>query len=59
VRGLFASEPAAWLERQKLDALARLDISAERIEELIAARRQARQEKDLLDTPQGTSWKVK
>jgi cysteinyl-tRNA synthetase len=76
VLGLFGSEPAAWLEQQKLAALAKLDITAERIEELIAARRQARQEKDfaradtirdeldakgieLLDSPQGTSWKVK
>jgi cysteinyl-tRNA synthetase len=76
VLGLFGSEPAAWLEQQKLAALAELDITAEQIEQLIAARRQARQEKDfaradalrqeldakgieLLDTPQGTSWKVK
>jgi cysteinyl-tRNA synthetase len=76
VLGLLGSEPAAWLKKQKLAALAKLDITAERIEELIAARRQARQEKDfaradairdeldakgieLLDTPQGTSWKVK
>jgi cysteinyl-tRNA synthetase len=76
VLGLLGSEPAVWLEQQKLAALAKLDISAEQIEKLIDSRRHARQEKDfaradairdeldakgieLLDTPQGTSWKVK
>ncbi len=76
VLGLFASEPAAWLEKQKLAALAALDISAEEIEAGIAERLQARKEKDfaradqirdelaekgieLLDSPQGTTWKVK
>ena len=76
VLGLFISEPAAWLERQKLAALATLDISAEQIAEQISARLQARQQKDfaradqirdelaargieLLDSAQGTNWKVK
>ncbi|MEZ4601211.1 MAG: cysteine--tRNA ligase [Syntrophotaleaceae bacterium] len=76
VLGLFQSEPAAWLQKQKLAALANLDITADEIEQFIAARREARQQKDfaradeirdkldargieLLDTPQGTDWKVK
>jgi len=76
VLGLFISDPAAWLEKQKLAALATLDITAEEIAAQIAARLQARQEKDfaradqirdelaargieLLDSAQGTNWKVK
>jgi cysteinyl-tRNA synthetase len=76
VLGLLISEPAAWLEKQKLAALAKLDITADQIGKFIAERRQARQDKDfaradqirdeldakgieLLDTPQGTNWKVK
>jgi cysteinyl-tRNA synthetase len=76
VLGLFGSEPAAWLEKQKFAALAKLDITANEIDQFIVARREARKEKDfaradqirdeldakgieLLDTPQGTSWKVK
>lgn len=76
VLGLFGANPAEWLEKQKRAALAKLDITAEEIEQLIGDRRQARQEKDfaradqirqeldakgieLLDTPQGTNWKVK
>jgi cysteinyl-tRNA synthetase len=76
VIGLFASDPSAWLEKQKFSALAGLDITAEEIEELIGQRRQARADKDfarsdqirdelavkgiiLLDSPEGTSWKVK
>ena len=76
VLGLLISEPAAWLDKQKLAALAKLDITADQIGQFIAERRQARQDKDfaradqirdeldakgieLLDTPQGTNWKVK
>jgi cysteinyl-tRNA synthetase len=76
VLGLFASEPAAWLDRRKLSALSELGITAEEIDALIAERRQARADKDfarsdgirdelaargiiLLDSPEGTSWKVK
>ena len=76
VLGLFISDPAAWLEKQKLAALATLDISADEISAQIAARLQARQQKDfaradqirdelavrgieLLDSAQGTNWKVK
>ncbi len=46
VLGLFGSAPAAWLQRQKLAALADLEISAEAIEALIAERQQARKDKD-------------
>ncbi|BCR06961.1 cysteine--tRNA ligase [Desulfuromonas versatilis] len=46
VLGLFGSEPAAWLEKQKLAALATLEISAEQIEAAIAERLQARKDKD-------------
>jgi cysteinyl-tRNA synthetase len=46
VLGLLISEPAAWLEKRKLAALAKLDITAEEIEQCIAERKQARQEKD-------------
>lgn len=76
VLGIFGSEPEGWLERQKLAALADMDISAEEIEERIAQRLQARKEKDfarsdairdeleargilLLDSAEGTSWKIK
>jgi len=76
VLGLFGSDPAAWLERQKLSALAELGITAGEIDALIAERRQARADKNfarsdeirdelaargiiLLDSPGGTSWKVK
>lgn len=46
VLGLLGSEPGTWLERQKMAALADMDISAEVIEEKIAERLQARKEKD-------------
>ncbi len=76
VLGLFISDPAAWLEKHKLAALAALEITAEEITAQIAARLQARQQKDfaradqirdqlaargieLLDSSQGTNWKVK
>jgi len=76
VLGLFGSDPADWLEKQKFSALAELGITAEEIEEMIGQRRQARADKDfarsdeirdelaasgiiLLDSPEGTSWKVK
>ncbi len=76
VLGLFGSEPATWLEKQKFAALSQLDISAEQIEQFIAERNQARKDKDfgrsdairdeldgkgivLLDSAQGTSWKIK
>ncbi|APG28260.1 cysteine--tRNA ligase [Syntrophotalea acetylenivorans] len=76
VLGLFDSEPAVWLDKQKFAALAGLDISAEQIEQFIAERNQARKDKDfarsdairdeldakgivLLDSAQGTSWKIK
>jgi cysteinyl-tRNA synthetase len=76
VLGIFTSEPASWLERQKMAALADMDISAEEIEEKIAQRLQARKDKDfarsdairdeleargilLLDSAEGTSWKIK
>jgi cysteinyl-tRNA synthetase len=76
VLGIFTSEPAAWLERQKMAALADMDISAAEIEEKIAQRLQARKDKDfarsdairdeleargilLLDSAEGTSWKIK
>jgi len=76
VLGLFGSNPADWLEQLKLKGLAGLAISKEEIEEMIANRQQARQNKDfarsdeirdelaargieLLDSAQGTTWKLK
>jgi cysteinyl-tRNA synthetase len=76
VLGLFDSEPVVWLDKQKFAALAKLDITAEEIEQYIAERKQARKDKDfarsdairdeldakgivLLDSAQGTSWKIK
>ncbi len=76
VIGLFRSQPSVWLEKVKLAGLAKLDITQEKIEELIQQRLQARKEKDfsrgdeiredleaqgilLLDTREGTSWKLK
>ncbi len=46
VLGLFGSDPAIWLQKQRLAALAKLDIDVEQIEQLIAARNQARKDKD-------------
>ncbi|PLX95947.1 MAG: cysteine--tRNA ligase [Desulfuromonas sp.] len=46
VLGMFGSEPKAWLDQQRMAALADLDITAEQIEALIADRLQARQDKD-------------
>jgi cysteinyl-tRNA synthetase len=76
VLGLFSSEPAAWLERQKAREVDEIGIDPAAIEQLIAERRQARQERnfaradairdelaakgiELLDSKEGTSWKVK
>ena len=76
VLGIYHSDPAIWLEKVKQAGLAKLDISREEIEELIAQRKQARVEKDftrsdeirdllaargieLLDSPAGTTWKLK
>jgi cysteinyl-tRNA synthetase len=46
VLGLFASNPPDWLEQLRLNGLARLLISREEIEQLIAERQQARQNKN-------------
>ncbi len=46
VLGLFASEPSAWLEKQKSKALGATGLTPERIEELIAERLQARKSRD-------------
>ncbi len=46
VLGLFGSEPAVWLEEQKLAALPGLGITVEEIEAQISVRLQARREKD-------------
>ena len=46
VLGLFASEPSAWLQKQRLVALAKLGIEVSEIEDQIARRRQARTDKD-------------
>ncbi|HAD05139.1 MAG: cysteine--tRNA ligase [Desulfuromonadales bacterium GWD2_61_12] len=46
VLGLFASEPAAWLERQKGAGLSSMGIVAAEIESLIAQRLQARKGRD-------------
>ena len=76
VLGLFTSDPDAWLRRQNLRGLAALGLSEAEVDRQIAARLQARQEKDfasadqirdelttrgieLLDSPRGTSWKIK
>jgi cysteinyl-tRNA synthetase len=44
VLGLFASEPVAWLERQKRVGLEESELTAEAIEALIAERQQARKD---------------
>jgi cysteinyl-tRNA synthetase len=76
VLGLFATEPAAYLERVKGRKMAGLSISSEEIERLLDERAAARKARDfrrsdeirdlllargieLLDGPQGTTWKVK
>jgi cysteinyl-tRNA synthetase len=46
VLGLFGSEPAAWLERQKSAGLAGGELTAEAIEALIAERKQARADRN-------------
>lgn len=46
ILGLFGSDPATWLHRQNLRALEDLGIAEQEINDLIAARLQARQEKD-------------
>lgn len=46
VLGLFTSEPAEWLERQKSEGLAATDLTPERIEELIAERLESRKNRD-------------
>jgi len=46
VLGLFGSDPAVWLHRQNLRALEDLGIAEQEINDLIAARLQARQQKD-------------
>ena len=76
VLGIFTSDPAAWLARSQAEGLQATGLAPEAIEQLIAERRQARQERnfaradairdelaakgiDLLDSKEGTSWKVK
>jgi cysteinyl-tRNA synthetase len=76
VLGLFATEPANYLERIKARKMAGQETSPAEIERLIAERAMARKAKDfkrsdeirdyllarniqLLDGPQGTTWKVK
>jgi cysteinyl-tRNA synthetase len=76
VLGLFGSDPAAWLEKEKVEGLEGTGLSPEAIEALIAERQAARRSKDfaradrirdelaakgvvLLDSPEGTTWKVK
>ncbi|PLX83238.1 MAG: cysteine--tRNA ligase [Desulfuromonas sp.] len=46
VLGIFLSDPAGWLQKQKFAALESLDVTAEEIDALIAERLQARGEKD-------------
>jgi cysteinyl-tRNA synthetase len=46
VLGLFGSEPAAWLEKQKSDGLQGGELTAEAIETLIAERKQARADRN-------------
>ncbi len=46
VLGLFGSEPAAWLEKQKSDGLQGGELTAETIEALIAERKQARADRN-------------
>ncbi|PLX81080.1 MAG: cysteine--tRNA ligase [Desulfuromonas sp.] len=76
VLGLFASDPADWLRRLNLRGLTDLGLTETEVDQQIAARLQARQEKDfaradqirdqltargveLLDSPGGTSWKIR
>ncbi|MCD6525384.1 MAG: cysteine--tRNA ligase [Desulfuromonas sp.] len=46
VLGMFGSQPHQWLEQQRMAALADLEITVEQIDAQIAARLQARQDKD-------------
>jgi len=76
VLGIFASDPAAWLDKGKAEGLEGTGLTPEAIEDLIAQRQQARKDRDfaradqirdelaakgieLLDSKDGTSWKVK
>lgn len=76
VLGLFQTTPAKWLADRAAEKTDNLAITPAEVEQLIAERTQARQEKNfkrsdeirdyllanniqLLDTPQGTSWKAK
>ncbi len=76
VLGLFQTTPARWLADRAAEKADNLAITPAEIEQLIAERTQARQEKNfkrsdeirdhllandiqLIDTPQGTSWKAK
>jgi len=76
VLGILQADPESWLNQQKLAGLADLGIEVSEITAAIAARLQARADKDfarsdeirdeleargisLLDTPKGTTWKLK
>ena len=52
VLGLFASDPQAWLEKQKHTGLGETGLSAEAIEELISARQNARANRDFARSDQ-------
>ncbi|MEJ2520008.1 MAG: cysteine--tRNA ligase, partial [Desulfuromonadales bacterium] len=76
VLGLFASEPAAWLQQQNLKGLQELGLTETAVEAAIQERLAARRDKnftradqirdeladqgvELLDSPTGTTWKIK
>ena len=76
VLGLFARRPSEWIEGIKTAKTDQMDITSEKIEQLIAERTEARKARDfkrsdeirdlllekgiqLLDSAQGTTWKVK